>query len=184
MRLMGQLTDSGYSDERCVRPNPILRSLLRPNPLDTLQRLAVAENYEVERCGLDKLHMLVPGFWCDHDLHFAFDRDAERLSLNVVFDGRVLGGRADEVFRLVGLLNEGLDAGHFDYWSNSRALVYRHAVSLAGGAELRIEQAMSLVAEAMDAAERGHPALQYVMWAGDTPEAALERVREDLGVIE
>ena len=170
----------GYSEERCVRPNPVLASLLRENPLDVLARLAIAEHYEVERTGADQMHILVPGFWCDHDLSFAWDKTAERLSLAVVFDGRITSGRADEIFRLLSLLNESLDAGHFDYWAKSRSLVYRHSVNLAGGADLRIEQAMALVATAMDAAETGHPAFQYVIWAGESPEAAMKRVKADL----
>jgi len=178
---MGEPTTSvEYSEERCVRPNPVLRSLLRLNPIEVVARLATAEHYAVERFGADEIHMQVPGFWCDYTLTFAFDRDAERLSLAIVFDGKLVGGRGDEIFRLLGLLNEQLSAGHFDFWAKTRSLVYRQAVSLAGGAELRIEQAMALVAGALDAAERGHPAFQYVIWAGNSPEDALARVNEDL----
>ena len=171
---------SDYSQERCVRPSPVLRSLLRDNPLDVIARLAVAEHYEVERTSADSLHLLVPGFWCDHDLSFAWDRDEEILSLAIVFEGRIVGGCTDAILRLLSLLNTRLTSGHFDHWTRERALVYRHAVSLAGGATLRIEQAMSLVGNAMDAAETGHPAFQYVIWAGDTPEEAMERVEADL----
>lgn len=173
-------TTQTYSEERCVRPNPVLQSLLRENPLDVLSRLATAEHYEVERNGADQMHILVPGFWCDHDISFSWDREAERLSLAILFEGRITSGRAEEIFRLLSLLNEKLRAGHFDYWAKSRSLVYRHSIGLAGGAELRIEQAMTLVASAMDAAELGHPAFQYVIWAGETPEAAIARVAEDL----
>ena len=174
------VTSAEFSQERCVRPNPVLRSLLRHNPVDVIARLATAEHYGAERVGADEIHVEVPGFWCDYALVFRWDRDAERLSLAIVFDGRLVGGRGDDIFRLLGLLNERLVAGHFDFWAKSRSLVYRQAVSLAGGAELRIEQAMALVAGALDAAERGHPAFQYVIWAGHTPEAALERVAEEL----
>ena len=179
---MGEQRDitTDYSEERCVRPAPMLRSLLRPDPLDVLARLAVAEHYEVERTGACSLHLLVPGFWCDHDLSFQWDRDTEVLSLAIVFEGRVAGGTSDALLRLLSLLNARLATGHFDHWPRERALVYRNAVSLAGGADLRIEQAMALVASAMDAAETGHPAFQYVIWAGETPEAALERVDSDL----
>lgn len=169
-----------YSEERCVRPNPVLRSLLRHNPLDVVARLATAEHYGAERVGADEVHIQVPGFWCDYTLTFKWDKDAEQLGLAIVFDGRLVGGRGDDIFRLLGLLNEQLGAGHFDFWAKTRSLVYRQAVSLAGGAELRIEQAMALVAGALDAAERGHPAFQYVIWAGNSPEEALERVADDL----
>lgn len=173
-------TQTDFSQERCTRPNPMLRSLLRANPTDVLHRLAIAEHYECERSSADEIHLLVPGFWCDHDITFHWNRESERLALAVVFDARMTEGRSDDIFRLLGMINEELEVGHYDYWAKTRSLVFRHAISLAGGAELRIEQAMSMVASALDAAETGYPAFQYVIWAGHTPEAALERVKEDL----
>ena len=178
--MMHNVSTGQYSDERQVRPSPVLRSLLRPDPLRVLERLALAEHYDVERLSDTRLHMLVPGHWRDHEFAFHFDKEEERLSLIILFEGRIVSGRADEIFRLVGLLNEELSAGHFAFWAKQRAIAYRHSLTLSGGADLMVEQAMALVAEAMDAAERGHPAFQYVIWAGDTPEVALERAREDL----
>ena len=60
----------------------------------------------------------------------------------------------------------GWRVGIFDFWDKDSALVYRNTLSLAGGANLRTEQAMALLASALDAAERGYPACQYVVWAG------------------
>ena len=169
-----------YSAERCARPNPVLRSFLRENPLEVVTRLCTAEHYDMDRGdadsgGAERMHILVPGYWCDHEMAFLWDADVERLSLTLVFDGRVLSGRADAVVHLLGLLNARLESGRFDYLPQSRAVVFRDSLSLAGGATLRIEQAMDMVAGALDAAELGHPAFQYVIWAGDAPEAALER---------
>jgi hypothetical protein len=78
------------------------------------------------------------------------------------------------------LINERLAAGHFDYWDKNEALVYRNSVSLRGGATLRTEQAMDMIALALDAAERGYPACQYVIWAGKSPEDALTSALVDL----
>ena len=78
------------------------------------------------------------------------------------------------------LINERLVSGHFDYWPSSGGLIYRNSQSLRGGARLKIEQAQDLIAMALDAAERGYPACQYVVWAGKSPEDALTSALVDI----
>lgn len=171
-----------YADTRCVRPAPSLGSAatVRPNPLDVFARLALAENYDTERVSLTELHIALPGLWCQHDVSLTWDPGTEQIQLFLVFDGRTPGGRSDDICRLMSLINERLVAGHFDYWAQTSALVYRNSLTLSGGATLKLEQAMALLAQAMDAAERGYPASQYVLWAGKSPEDALNSALIDL----
>jgi hypothetical protein len=51
---------------------------------------------------------------------------------------------------------------------------------LRGGAKIGIDQALDLMSQALDAAERGYPAAQYVIWAGKTPEDALAEALVDI----
>ena len=171
-----------FADETCVRPRPSLKSAsaVRANPLHTFERLATAEHYDFERVATHELHLSLKGLWCDHDISLSWKPETEQLSLYLLFDGRTPGGRSDDICRLLSLLNERLSGGHFDFWDKDSALVYRNTLSLAGGATLRIEQAMALLASALDAAERGYPACQYVVWAGKTPEDALNSALLDL----
>ena len=165
-----------YSEEICAHPAHRLRSsaALRQNPLERFERLATAENYEFERVSDNEIHIAMAGIWCDHDISLVWIPGEERLDLFVAFDGRMPGGRSDDICRLMSLLNERLSSGHFDYWRKDNALVYRNSMNLSGGAHLTLEQAMSMLALAMDAAERGYPACQYVVWAGKSPEEALD----------
>jgi len=129
-----------FADDRCIRPNPSLNTTLssRNNPIDVFLRLATAENYDYEA--------------------------TEQIQIFLVFEGRTPGGRSNDICRLMSLINERLKAGHFDYWEKNQALVYRNAVSLRGGATLKTEQAMDMLAHALDAAERGYPACQFIIW--------------------
>lgn len=172
----------GYSDDFQVRPSPTLKTAqaLRENPIDVFVRLATAEHYETERVAINELHLSMAGVWCDHDISLIWHPGKERLDLYLLFDGRAPGGRSSDICRLLSLLNERLTSGHFDFWEKDRALVYRNAISLAGGAKLTLEQAMCLLANALDAAERGYPASQYVLWAGKTPEEAIDTVLLEL----
>lgn len=171
-----------FTETRCVRPNPSLSGALalRGNPLDVFERIAIAENYDHERIGGGEIHLSIPGLWCEHDVSLTWDSSTEVVQLFLMFEGRVPGGRTDDICRLMSLLNERLSAGHFDYWDKTAGLVYRNSMSLSGGAALKTEQAMALMAQALDAAERGYPACQYVVWAGKSPEEALTSALIDL----
>lgn len=171
-----------FADDRCIRPAPSLKTAaaVRANPIDAFVRIAIAESYGYERLGPNEVHIQMGGLWCDHDLSISWEPNEEQLALFIVFDGRVPGGRADDICRLLCLLNERLSAGHFDHWRKKGTLVYRHAVSLRGGAALSTEQALDVMSHAMDAAERGYPAAQYVIWAGKSPEDALAEALVDI----
>ncbi len=170
------------ADEQIMRPVRGLKSILatRENPLSVFERLFIAEHYEFERVTPAELHVSLPGLWCNHEVSLTWDEDAEQVQLLLVFDGRTPGGRSDDMCRLLSLINERLLSGHFDFWSKTGALVYRNAHSLRGGARLKTEQAQDLMALALDAAERGYPACQYVVWAGKSPEDALTSALVDL----
>lgn len=171
-----------FADDRCIRPGPSLKTAtaVRQNPIDMFIRIATAENYAFEREGEHEAHINLTGLWCDHDLSLSWDAAEERFSVFILFDGKIPGGRSDAICRLLSLLNERLSAGHFDYWQRNSTLVYRHTLSLRGGARLGIEQALDVMSQALDAAERGYPAAQYVIWAGKSPEDALAEALVDI----
>ncbi len=170
------------ADEQIIRPARGLKSVLaaRDNPLAVFERLCIAEHYDYERVREDELHVSLPGLWCNHDVSVTWDSQTEQVQFFLIFDGRTPGGRSDDLCRLMSLINERLTVGHFDYWEKTGALVYRNAHSLRGGARLKTEQAQDLIALALDAAERGYPACQYVVWAGKSPEDALTSALVDL----
>ena len=171
-----------YADQRHIRPSPTLSgaSGLRQNPLEVFERICLAENYDCERTDINELHITLPGLWCEHDVSLSWNPGKEQVQVFLIFDGKLPGGRTDDICRLMSLLNERLVSGHFDYWDKNRCLVYRNSLSLLGGAKLRTEQGLDILSLALDAAERGYPACQYVTWAGKSPEDALTSALVDL----
>lgn len=170
------------ADELLIRPANCLNAALRKSGsvISVFERLCVAENYDFEKMSDEAMEMSIRGVWCDHSISVRWDADDEVLQIFVVFDGRIPGGRTGEVCRLIALVNERLKVGHFDFWDKSGSLVYRSTMSLKGGAKLTSQQAMDMIAHALDAAERGYPACQYVVWAGKSPEDALTSALVDL----
>ena len=152
-----------YADQRHIRPSPTLSGSigLRQNPLDVFSRICIAEGYDHERVDINELHISLPGLWCEHDVSLTWNAATEQMQVFLLFEGRMPGGRSDDICRLMSLLNESLAAGHFDYWDKNRSLVYRDSASLRGGAKLGTEQGLDMLAHALDAAERGYPCLLY-----------------------
>ncbi len=178
-----------------TRPNPMppssrysgalqLQSIdvIVQNPLDVLARLALAEGFDRERLGEDDLHMGLPGHWCDHHVSFSWKEKEGLLQLYLVFETRIPSERSACVRDLISKLNARLSLGHFDYWDNDDVLVYRQTTCLSGQARLNTAQAMTLIAAATEAAEKAYPAMQYVLWAEKTPEAAIEQALFDIAV--
>ena len=163
-------------------PSPKLATAcaVRGNPLDVFERLSVADHLDFERVNANEIHIALSGLWCAHDVSLVWNIAQEQIELFLPFDSRAPGGRTDDICRLLTLLNERLNTGHFDFWNTHNSLVYRNSLNLAGGAKLMIEQAMALLSGALEAAERGYPACQYVVWAGKTPEEALDTALLDL----
>jgi len=171
-----------FIEERCVRPSPSLRTAaaMRENPINVFERLSLAEGYDFERMSETEIHICAQGLWSDYNISVKWNHATEQVKLFLVFEGRIPGGRTDQICRLMSLINERLVAGHFDFWTKSSSLVYRNTLSLSGGARLKTEQAMDMIAQGLDAASRGYPASQYVIWAGKSPEDALTAALVDI----
>ncbi|MFX8086663.1 YbjN domain-containing protein, partial [Acinetobacter baumannii] len=72
-------------------------------------------------------------------------------------------------------VNEQLWIGHFELWSTTGILLYRHAAMIEGedGATLSLSAAELIVESAVDECERFYPVFQFVMWGGKTPKEAM-----------
>jgi hypothetical protein len=97
----------------------------------------------------------------------------EALHVACAFDLKVPAVRLMELASLVALINEQLWIGHFDIWPNEGVIMFRHAILLAGGAELNGHQCQTVLASAVRACERYYQAFQFVVWAGKTGQEAL-----------
>lgn len=173
-----------FVEQNCIIPSPNLMGskALRGNPIAVFTRLALAEGYEAEAFSDNEIELSLPGEWCDHTLSLIWNPKTERLQGFLMFYNKAPMGRHDDIFKLMSLINESLTAGHLEFSTKQKSLIFRHTVSLNGGASLSIEQAMDFVACAINAAEQAYPACQYMIWAGKSPEEALNNAHMDVSL--
>ena len=152
----------------------------RTNPLDVIERIAAVNDWTFERSGDDEITMVVGGKWSDYQVSFTWMHDIEALHLACAFDLKVPEHRRDEVQRLIAMLNEQMWIGHFDLWLHDGLVMFRHALVLAGGVGATSQQCQALLNSALEACEGYFPAFQFVVWAGKSPQEAMEAAMFDV----
>ncbi|WP_194743611.1 YbjN domain-containing protein [Thermaurantiacus tibetensis] len=147
-------------------------------PIDMLEQYFQSHNWSFERDGDEEIVAAVKGSWSDYELR-ALWREDDRVLQFIAQTGITLPRdvAAAEVksalFETLGLINEQLWLGHFEWWSADGSILFRHAVLLDSDESLSLDQARVLVDAAIDECERHYPALQFAIWGGKSPEEAL-----------
>jgi hypothetical protein len=150
------------------------RCLEFANPLDRVEMLAEQRHWPLDRMSEYEAVMTVSGGWCNLDLCFAWRDELELLQSTCSFDLRVPEARQTEVMRLICFINARLVQGHFDFWPKEGTVLFRESLSLAGAAEANESQCDALIRAGLENCQRYYPAMQLVIWAGQTAEKAIE----------
>lgn len=151
----------------------LLEAQRHEHPLDTIERLATCNQWSFDRADEDEISISVEGSWSGYDIAFTWLDELEALHVACAFDLKVPPPRRPDLASLVALLNEQLWIGHFELWPTEGIVLFRHALLLAGGAELNSRQCQCVLAAAVEACERYFQAFQFVVWAGKSGREAM-----------
>jgi hypothetical protein len=149
------------------------------NPLDRVERIAEAYQWAFARTNAREVTMEVAGGWSDMTVSINWRDEFEILHVAASLEMKVPPARRDEVAKLLARINEQLLVGHFDLWHADGSLLFRNSLLLAGQAEANDAQCEALIHLAVETAERYFPAVQFVVWAGQSATEALEAAMID-----
>jgi hypothetical protein len=90
-------------------------------------------------------------------------------------DIKVAPEKRGAIHESLSLINEQLWLGHFEMWSGSGLIVFRHSTVLdtQDGEGLSLEQAEAIAEAALEECERFYPVFQFVLWGGKSPGEAI-----------
>lgn len=148
----------------------------RNNPLDVVERVAIANDWPFERLNDAEITLFASGDWANYQVSFTWMDDTEVLHLACAFKVKVPQQRLSEVQRLVAAVNEQLWIGHFDVWIQNDIIMFRHALLLVGGALVSPRQCEAALGCALDTCESYYPAFQFVLWSQKSAREAMETV--------
>ena len=101
-------------------------------PIDMLESYFAAHGWEHERQD-DEVVAKVKGSWTQYELRALWREEDSVLQFLAFPDIRVTDDdRRGAIYEAIGLINEQLWVGHFELWSSSGILLYRHAAMIDG----------------------------------------------------
>lgn len=145
-------------------------------PIDTLEGYYAAHGWDHERHD-DEIIASVKGSWATYELRALWREDDSVLQFLAFPDIKVADDRRGAIHEALALINEHLWIGHFELWSSSGILLFRHAALIDAGQgdepRLSLAGAELLVESAIEECERFYPVFQFVLWGGKTPREAI-----------
>ena len=144
-------------------------------PLDMLENYFSAHGWTYDRHD-DEISASVKGSWTEYELRALWREEDGVLQFLAFPDVKVAEHARTAVYETIGLANEQLWLGHFEMWSSSGILLYRHAAVVDQTEEeatLSLNAAQVLVETAIDECERFYPVFQFVLWGGKSPRDAI-----------
>ena len=144
-------------------------------PIEMLEHYFSALGWACERTGEEEIVSSFQGSWSQYELRAIWREEDHVLQFLALPDVRVAADKREATYETIGLINEQLWLGHFELWSASGLVLFRHAALLEGddGSSLSLQQAETLVEAAIEECERFYPVFQFVLWAGKTPQEAI-----------
>jgi len=122
------------------------------------------------------------GTWCEAVGYFSWREELPAMLFTVSFGLVAEEDKRPEAAHLIAMINENLWLGHFDLWDDDGSIVFRHALPMIGRSEIAPGEVQSLLAAAMDAADRFYPAFGFLLNEGKTAaEAAMAALFETAG---
>jgi hypothetical protein len=146
----------------------------RNNPLDVLEELVDANEWQFDRNSAEEMMVELKGHWSDYRLYFVWQEDLSAISFSCLVDLRVPPHRRPAFLELLGGVNEKLWLGHFDLCVDEPVPMFRHTVLLRGVGGVAVEQLEDLVDIAVSECERFYPAFNYLLWGGKTADEAVK----------
>jgi hypothetical protein len=138
-----------------------------------LEQYFEARGWACERTGDGEIIASATGSWAQYELRGVWRQDDQVLQFLAFPDIKVGPEKRVAIYESLGLINEQLWLGHFELWSGSGLIVFRHAALVHEGEGLSFEQAEAIAEAAIEECERFYPVFQFVLWGGKSPSEAI-----------
>lgn len=144
------------------------------HPIDVVENLAAAHEWEFDRVADDQIAMSVEGQWRQYSITLAWSDQDETLRLISTFEIDPPKAREGALYELLNRINDQCWTGAFTWWPEQKLMVWRYGLVLAGGQVATFEQIDRMIGAAVAVSERFYPAMQLATWGEDSPEAAMK----------
>jgi hypothetical protein len=129
-----------------------------------LEQYFDARGWACERSGEGEIVASATGSWTQYELRGVWRPEDQVLQFLAFPDIKATPEKRQAIYEALGLINEQLWLGHFEMWSGSGLIVFRHATILDTRESdgLTLDQAEAIIEAALEECERFYPVFQFV----------------------
>ncbi len=143
------------------------------NPIDTVESIFGQKSFEFERRNLNEIVIEVQGKWTNMLLFFAWEEQLKCLHLSCFMNIENKSCDKSRIFELLALINENLWVGHFSYWAEHDAPVFKHSI-IVDFQDLNFEHKLNQIIDiALSECEQLYPVFQAVLVQHIDPKQVL-----------
>jgi len=99
-------------------------------PIEVLEQYFEARGWACERTGEGEIVASATGSWAQYELRGVWRPEDQVLQFLAFPDIKVAAEKRSTIFEALSLINEQLWLGHFEMWSGSGLVVFRHSTIL------------------------------------------------------
>lgn len=143
------------------------------SPIEVIEQIVTSHDWPFDRPREQELTVSVTGNWCEYHLRFSWLEDHKALQLMCGLDVRVPEAKRPPIYELLGLVNEQMVIGHFDFWSSNGLIVFRQEMLLRDTQGATLGQCEDLLEAAITSCDLFYPCLQFALWGGKSPKDAV-----------
>jgi len=144
-------------------------------PIEVLEQYFEARGWACERTGEGEIVASATGSCAQYELRAVWRPEDQVLQFLAFPDIKVALEKRSAIHEALSLINEQLWLGHFEMWSGSGLVVFRHSTILDAREDdgLTLDQAEAIIEAAVEECERFYPVFQFVLWGGKSPVEAI-----------
>ena len=157
-----------------MKISKLQRVVTHYNPLDLVEDIVIANDWEYERDSNNNIHVEVSGEWCDYQLSYGINEEYNLIYISCVLDLNIPEHRFKDMYALLVNLNEKLLIGHFEVWSDQNWPLLKQTFPIPTDQSLcrkQLEQASLLV---LSECEKFYPAFQTFAWDNKDVHSTLQ----------
>ena len=150
------------------------------DPIDALELFLLNGDWSFERSRNNEILLSIKGNYCEYNITIHWNPEQHILHFAFVFHVGLPKDNLNtqhemSLLKLVSLLNENMAVGHFDLWREENAMVWRcgQVIFSEQLPEAYFDHILQL---ALQTCERYYSSFQFVLWANQSPEDALQNL--------
>ena len=144
----------------------------RFNPINVFEDIVISNNWAFERPIDDEIYVEAPTKYSNLIIQVTWLKKEQKIDIKASFYVKMDFSRNDEIYKLLNLINNSINSGHFQINENKYP-TFRNSIIFKNMKNSKLDILKECLNYAILESEKFFPAFQLVLWAGKKAEEAI-----------